>query len=73
LASSERERTSEIKLERLLYKKLQRTSSIWFLLFYETLIGLKKFATLLQNIWLAKIPQPLAVRGLGIVGKGADF
>ncbi|PRS35852.1 hypothetical protein C6W19_16590 [Bacillus sp. RJGP41] len=28
-------------------------------------IGLKKFATLLPNIWLAKTPQPLAVRGLG--------
>ncbi|ULM96689.1 hypothetical protein L8956_23350 [Peribacillus frigoritolerans] len=25
-------------------------------------IGLKKFATLLPNIWLAKTPQPLAVR-----------
>jgi hypothetical protein len=34
-------------------------------LFYETLIGLKKFATLLPNIWLAKTPQPLAVRRLG--------
>jgi hypothetical protein len=26
---------------------------------------LKKFATLLPDIWLAKTPQPLAVRRLG--------
>ncbi|WP_343929627.1 hypothetical protein [Peribacillus frigoritolerans] len=26
---------------------------------------MKKFATLLPNIWLAKTPQPLAVRRLG--------
>ncbi|PEO47740.1 hypothetical protein CN563_10755 [Bacillus sp. AFS026049] len=31
---------------------------------------MKKFATLLPNIWLAKTPQPLAVRRLGIGGKG---
>ncbi|MCP1495030.1 hypothetical protein J2Y73_005061 [Peribacillus frigoritolerans] len=29
------------------------------------LIGWKKFATLLPNNWLAKTPQPLAVRRLG--------
>ncbi|WP_284143984.1 hypothetical protein [Peribacillus frigoritolerans] len=35
-------------------------------MFYETLSGLKEFATVLPNIWLAKTPQPLAVRSLGI-------
>jgi hypothetical protein len=34
-------------------------------LFYQTLIGLKKFATLLPKNWLAETPQPLAVRRLG--------
>ncbi|QOS90842.1 hypothetical protein [Peribacillus sp. JNUCC41] len=37
-----------------------------FLSFFTViLIGLKKFATLLPNNWLAKTPQPLAVRRLG--------
>ncbi|MGE8018374.1 hypothetical protein ACQKOM_05495 [Peribacillus frigoritolerans] len=38
-----------------------------FLLFYmdETLIGLKKFATLLPKNWLAETPQTLASRRLG--------
>ncbi|WP_144528468.1 hypothetical protein [Peribacillus simplex] len=36
-----------------------------FLLFYVTLNGLKKFATLLPNNWLAKTPQTLAARRLG--------
>jgi hypothetical protein len=31
----------------------------------ETYIGLKKFATLLPNIWLAETPQALAPRRLG--------
>ncbi|MGE7606181.1 hypothetical protein ACQKML_06170 [Peribacillus frigoritolerans] len=35
------------------------------MVFKVTLIGLKKFATLLPNNWLAKTPQPLAVRRLG--------
>ncbi|WP_347940640.1 hypothetical protein AAEY33_24440 [Peribacillus simplex] len=34
-------------------------------MFYQTLIGLKKFATLLPKNWLAETPQPLAVRRLG--------
>ncbi|WP_260288576.1 hypothetical protein [Peribacillus aracenensis] len=29
------------------------------------LCGLKKFATLLPNYWLAETPQPLAARRLG--------
>ncbi|WP_330501226.1 hypothetical protein V2I71_15590 [Peribacillus frigoritolerans] len=38
-----------------------------FLLFYmdETLIGLKKFATLLPKNWLAETPETLASRRLG--------
>ncbi|WP_289314928.1 hypothetical protein [Peribacillus sp. NJ4] len=31
----------------------------------ETLIGLKKFATLLPNNWLDETPQTLAARRLG--------
>ncbi|MFJ7940317.1 hypothetical protein ACIQYG_17605 [Peribacillus sp. NPDC096622] len=39
---------------------------LWvFLLFYETLIGLKKFATLLPNNWLAETPQTLESMSLG--------
>ncbi|WHY55721.1 hypothetical protein [Peribacillus simplex] len=34
--------------------------------FTVILIGLKKFATLLPNYWLAKTPQPLALVRLGI-------
>ncbi|MFA1714189.1 hypothetical protein ACDX66_21035 [Peribacillus frigoritolerans] len=37
----------------------------YLMVFKVTLIGLKKFATLLPNNWLAKTPQPLAVRRLG--------
>ncbi|KOR80896.1 hypothetical protein AM232_22515 [Bacillus sp. FJAT-21352] len=33
--------------------------------FIVNLIGLKKFATLLPNNWLAKAPQALASRRLG--------
>jgi hypothetical protein len=33
--------------------------------FYETLTGLKKFATLLPNNWLAETPKTLAARSLG--------
>ncbi|MEY8191868.1 hypothetical protein AB4X15_19710 [Peribacillus simplex] len=37
-----------------------------FLSFFTViLIGLKKFATLLPNNWLAKTPQPLALMQLG--------
>ncbi|MEC1400028.1 hypothetical protein [Peribacillus simplex] len=37
-----------------------------FLSFFTViLIGLKKFATLLPNYWLAKTPQALAPRRLG--------
>ncbi|MFE5427676.1 hypothetical protein [Peribacillus simplex] len=36
-----------------------------FLLFYELLIGLKEFATLLPNNWPAETPQTLAARRLG--------
>ncbi|MDG4848544.1 hypothetical protein P8767_14635 [Peribacillus frigoritolerans] len=38
---------------------------MFFLLFYEYVIGLKKFATLLPNYWLAETPQTLASRRLG--------
>ncbi|WP_192824873.1 hypothetical protein [Peribacillus frigoritolerans] len=34
-------------------------------MFYGTLKGLKKFATLLPNNWLAETPQTLASRRLG--------
>ncbi|MDM5214033.1 hypothetical protein QUF94_21765 [Peribacillus sp. NJ4] len=37
--------------------------SLWF--FTVILIGLKKFATLLPNYWLAETPKALAPRGLG--------
>ncbi|WP_413024447.1 hypothetical protein [Peribacillus frigoritolerans] len=33
--------------------------------FYSTLIGWKKFATLLPNYWLAETPEALAPRRLG--------
>ncbi|SIR83714.1 hypothetical protein SAMN05878482_106100 [Peribacillus simplex] len=33
--------------------------------FYELLIGLKKYATLLPNNWLAETPQALEPRRLG--------
>ncbi|MFE5426347.1 hypothetical protein [Peribacillus simplex] len=36
---------------------------LWF--FTVILIGLKKFATLLPNYWLAETPQALAPRRLG--------
>ncbi|WP_339201002.1 hypothetical protein [Peribacillus sp. FSL P2-0133] len=34
-------------------------------MFYETLIGLKKYATLLPKNWLAETLQPLALLRLG--------
>ncbi|MDR4928438.1 hypothetical protein ACFX4I_15075 [Peribacillus sp. YIM B13472] len=37
--------------------------SLWF--FTVILIGLKKFATLLPNYWLAETPQALALMRLG--------
>ncbi|MGZ9815977.1 hypothetical protein ACXM0N_08615 [Peribacillus simplex] len=41
---------------------------------YETLIGMKKFATLLPNNWLAETPQALVEEAWQTVGgKGADF
>jgi hypothetical protein len=40
----------------------------------ETLLGLKKFATLLPKNWLAETPQALAEEAWQTVGgKGADF
>ncbi|MEY8757904.1 hypothetical protein AB9M93_26035 [Peribacillus frigoritolerans] len=43
-------------------------------MFYEYVIGLKKFATLLPNYWLAETPQPLGEEAWQAVGgKGADF
>ncbi|MES1039600.1 hypothetical protein FOA20_08925 [Peribacillus simplex] len=36
-----------------------------FLLFYETLIGLKKFATLLPKNWLDETPETFTARRLG--------
>jgi Flp pilus assembly protein TadD len=49
-----------------------------FMFFYcyinETLVKLKKFATLLPNNWLAKSLQAFALKRLGSVrGKEADF
>ncbi|MBO1000588.1 hypothetical protein IOC57_22945 [Bacillus sp. SD075] len=35
------------------------------LLFYETLIGWKKFTTILPINWLAEIPQALALMRIG--------
>ncbi|WP_260359171.1 hypothetical protein [Peribacillus frigoritolerans] len=34
-------------------------------MFYETLTGSKKFATLLPNNWLVETPQALALMRLG--------
>ncbi|MDO7484969.1 hypothetical protein Q5O89_01420 [Peribacillus frigoritolerans] len=66
LGSQSAERSGFLKSANvLLNKKLQQTSSICFLLFYETLIGLKKFATLLPNNWLAEVPQTLVLMSLG--------
>ncbi|MFJ7852828.1 hypothetical protein ACIQX3_08520 [Peribacillus frigoritolerans] len=62
--SAERERISEIKLERLFKKTAGKLVQYGFYCFMNP-IGLKKFATLLPNIWLAKTPQPHAVRRLG--------
>ncbi|WHX68801.1 hypothetical protein QNH26_09595 [Peribacillus frigoritolerans] len=43
-------------------------------MFYEYVIGLKKFATLLPNYWLAETPQPLGEEAWQAVGgKGANF
>ncbi|MFE5426462.1 hypothetical protein [Peribacillus simplex] len=46
-----------------------------FFLFNEILIGLKKFATLLPNNWLAKTPETLAGEEAWqtVGGKRADF
>ncbi|WP_342604489.1 hypothetical protein [Peribacillus sp. FSL E2-0159] len=45
-----------------------------FFLFYETLIGLKKFASLLPNNWLAETPQELALMRLADnLRKGSGF
>ncbi|MFJ7855977.1 hypothetical protein ACIQX3_24980 [Peribacillus frigoritolerans] len=73
--SAERERISEIQLKRLSNKKAVAKLSFYvFLLFYEYVIGLKKFATLLPNYWLAETPQPLGEEAWQAVGgKGADF
>ncbi|MED3786097.1 hypothetical protein P4576_02385 [Peribacillus frigoritolerans] len=38
---------------------------MFFLLFYESVIGWKKIATLLPKSWLAKTPQELEPRRLG--------
>jgi hypothetical protein len=38
---------------------------MFFYFFYEYVIGLKKFATLLPNYWLAETPQTFASRRLG--------
>ncbi|MGM1033091.1 MAG: hypothetical protein ACQEXK_11535 [Bacillota bacterium] len=38
---------------------------MFFLLFYESVIGWKKIATLLPKSWLAKTPQALEPRRLG--------
>ncbi|WP_230303751.1 hypothetical protein, partial [Peribacillus simplex] len=38
---------------------------VFLIFFYNPLIGLKKFATLLPNNWLAETPQTLASRRLG--------
>ncbi|WP_350301195.1 hypothetical protein [Peribacillus frigoritolerans] len=43
-------------------KEYGRSTSCFFTVIH---IGLKKLATLLPNNWLAKTPQPLAVRRLG--------
>ncbi|MFJ5750262.1 hypothetical protein ACIP97_17050 [Peribacillus frigoritolerans] len=43
-------------------------------MFYEYVIGLKKFATLLPNYWLAETPQTLGEEAWQAVGgKGANF
>ncbi|WHY13593.1 hypothetical protein QNH16_23030 [Peribacillus frigoritolerans] len=46
-------------------KKLQALALYAFLLFYESVIGWKKIATLLPKSWLAKTPQALEPRRLG--------
>ncbi|WP_260356595.1 hypothetical protein [Peribacillus frigoritolerans] len=45
-------------------------TSLSFKFFSVILIGLKKFATLLPNNWLAETPQALAPRRLG--GQSAE-
>jgi len=67
----ERERISEINCN-FFKEKLRLVSSrsmfkinLSFMLFPVILIGLKKFATLLPNNWLAETPQTLASRRLG--------
>ncbi|WHY58689.1 hypothetical protein [Peribacillus simplex] len=48
-----------------LKKKTAGKLSLYVFLLYETLNGLKKFAILLPNNWLAETPQTLASRRLG--------
>jgi hypothetical protein len=51
---------------------LKQTLSGFFI--DETLLGLKKFATLLPKNWLAETPQALAEEAWQTVGgKGTDF
>ncbi|MDM5312139.1 hypothetical protein [Peribacillus frigoritolerans] len=63
--SAERERISEIDWNTFKIKKLQALALYVFLLFYESVIGWKKFAILLPKSWLAKTPQALEPRRLG--------
>ncbi|UYY98435.1 hypothetical protein OJ967_24100 [Peribacillus frigoritolerans] len=63
--SAERERISEIDWNTFLNKKTAGTRFICFFLFYESVIGWKKIATLLPKSWLAKTPQALEPRRLG--------
>ncbi|MBT2718543.1 hypothetical protein [Bacillus sp. ISL-57] len=50
---------------RTMILKLNEVILVDVLLFYETLIRLKKLATLLPNNWLAETPEALAPRRLG--------
>ncbi|MFE4708568.1 hypothetical protein [Peribacillus simplex] len=57
-----------------LKKKTAGKLALCVFLLYETLNGLKKFATLLPNNWLADTPQALGEEAWQTVcGKGADF
>ncbi|MED4692417.1 hypothetical protein [Peribacillus frigoritolerans] len=62
---AERKRISEIDWNTFKIKKLQALALFVFLLFYESVIGWKKYATLLPNNWLAETPQALEPRRLG--------
>ncbi|MFA1712828.1 hypothetical protein ACDX66_14035 [Peribacillus frigoritolerans] len=66
--SAERERISEIDWNVFKLKnvaKLNFQTKLPLMYFTVILIGLKKFATLLPNYWLAETPQTLASRRLG--------